>query len=192
MAPDIPAAVAAGLHHAHERKGPDKKPLNVVHRDVSPSNLIIGYDGSVKIVDFGIAKAIDAGITPLMTVEGVSFGSPEYMSPEQVRDASSVDHRADLFAKFGKVRRQNRGRDDEGARRKLLGHLCFRGCTASWGRLRVTRVKRRGNADGKPRLKAEISAAPASLAGETRRLIKQKPRVYWGSAMARHLLGYLR
>src|SRR5882672_4522655 len=53
----IVSAAAAGLHYAHERRGPDKRPLGIVHRDVSPSNILVGYDGSIKIVDFGIAKA---------------------------------------------------------------------------------------------------------------------------------------
>src|SRR5947209_3766790 len=51
------AAAAAGLHYAHERRSNDKKPMGIVHRDVSPSNILVGYDGSVKVVDFGIAKA---------------------------------------------------------------------------------------------------------------------------------------
>src|SRR5512135_38236 len=53
----IIASVAAGLHYAHERRGSDGKPQDIVHRDVSPSNILVGYDGSVKVVDFGIAKA---------------------------------------------------------------------------------------------------------------------------------------
>src|SRR5258706_7168302 len=51
------SAAAAGLHYAHERRGHDKKSLGIVHSDLSPSNIIVGYDGSVKVVDFGIAKA---------------------------------------------------------------------------------------------------------------------------------------
>ena len=48
----IISAVASGLHYAHERRGPDGKPQEIVHRDVSPSNILVGYDGSVKVVDF--------------------------------------------------------------------------------------------------------------------------------------------
>src|SRR5690242_5450997 len=52
----IVAAAAAGLHYAHEKLGPGGEPLNIVHRDVSPSNVLISYDGAVKVSDFGIAK----------------------------------------------------------------------------------------------------------------------------------------
>ena len=90
----IVSAVAAGLHHANERKGPDKKPLNVVHRDVSPSNVIIGYDGSVKIVDFGIAKA---AMRQVETRSGSLKGKVSYMSPEQCK-MTSIDRRSDIYA----------------------------------------------------------------------------------------------
>ena len=53
----IVSAAAAGLHYAHERRGQDKRPLGIVHRDVSPQNVLISYAGEIKLVDFGIAKA---------------------------------------------------------------------------------------------------------------------------------------
>ena len=55
----IMAGAAAGLHHAHDRLGLDGRPLGIVHRDVSPSNLMVSYEGGVKLVDFGVAKAAD-------------------------------------------------------------------------------------------------------------------------------------
>ncbi|HWU87002.1 MAG TPA: serine/threonine-protein kinase, partial [Kofleriaceae bacterium] len=76
----IGSAAAAGLHYAHERRAPDKRPLNIVHCDVSPSNIHVGYDGSIKVVDFGIAKAA------LRSEDGRSgflTGKASYMSPEQ-------------------------------------------------------------------------------------------------------------
>ena len=53
------AGLCAGLHYAHEKAGPDGKPLGIVHRDVSPSNVLVSYDGAVKLVDFGIAREIE-------------------------------------------------------------------------------------------------------------------------------------
>ncbi|HSD90620.1 MAG TPA: TonB family protein [Kofleriaceae bacterium] len=90
----IVSAAAAGLHYAHERKGPDKKPLNIVHRDVSPSNILIGYDGAVKVVDFGIAKAT---MRQVETRSGSLKGKVSYMSPEQCK-GENVDRRSDVYA----------------------------------------------------------------------------------------------
>src|SRR4051812_14969302 len=66
----IVASAAAGLHYAHERRGADKKPMGIVHRDVSPSNVLIGFDGSVKVVDFGIAKAASTAETRSGSLKG--------------------------------------------------------------------------------------------------------------------------
>jgi serine/threonine-protein kinase len=90
----IVSATAAGLHYAHERKGADKRPLNIVHRDVSPSNILVGYDGSVKIVDFGIAKA---AMRQVETHSGSLKGKVSYMSPEQCK-GEAVDRRSDVYA----------------------------------------------------------------------------------------------
>ncbi|HWU89251.1 MAG TPA: serine/threonine-protein kinase, partial [Kofleriaceae bacterium] len=88
------AGAASGLHHAHERLGLDGRPLGIVHRDVSPSNLMVGYEGGVKVVDFGVAKAADR---MQETRAGTVKGKISYLSPEQCRGAP-VDRRTDLFA----------------------------------------------------------------------------------------------
>jgi eukaryotic-like serine/threonine-protein kinase len=89
----IIAGAAAGLHHAHERNGNDGRPLGIVHRDISPSNLMISYEGNLKIVDFGVAKAADR----VETKSGTVKGKISYLSPEQCR-GTRVDRRSDLFS----------------------------------------------------------------------------------------------
>ncbi len=92
----IVAEVCAGLHAAHELRDRDGRPLGIVHRDVSPHNVLIGDQGVAKIIDFGIAKARDrvAGDT-----ETGSFkGKVKYMAPEQALSPRSTDRRADVWA----------------------------------------------------------------------------------------------
>src|SRR5262249_54309489 len=90
----IVAAAAEGLHYAHERLGPGGEPLGIVHRDVSPSNVLVSFDGAVKVSDFGIAKW---AFQRTRTQEGTLKGKFAYMSPEQCR-ARPVDRRSDIFA----------------------------------------------------------------------------------------------
>src|SRR5580765_7827649 len=90
---NIAAQAAAGLHYAHERQA-NGKPLNMVHRDISPQNLVVGFEGVVKVVDFGIARA-DQRDTK--TKAGTIKGKFAYMSPEQCV-ASNIDRRTDVFA----------------------------------------------------------------------------------------------
>ncbi len=90
----IVAGAASGLNHAHERRAPDGTPLGIVHRDVSPSNLMIGYDGAVKLLDFGIAKATQRSDE---TQSGIIKGKFAYMAPEQCR-GRDVDKRSDVFS----------------------------------------------------------------------------------------------
>ena len=90
----IAVGVAAGLHAAHEKRAPDGKPLGIVHRDVSPSNVVVTYDGSVKLVDFGVAK-LTAEVDLSRT--GSLKGKIAYMSPEQCNN-DRIDRRSDIFA----------------------------------------------------------------------------------------------
>ena len=90
----ILADVLAGLHHAHELSDWDETPLGVVHRDVTPQNVFVTYDGVVKVVDFGIAKVKGASSE---TRAGVVKGKVAYMAPEQAR-GEPVDRRTDIFA----------------------------------------------------------------------------------------------
>ena len=91
----IIAHVCAGLHAAHELVGDDGQPLHVVHRDVSPQNVLISSNGQVKITDFGVAKA--RGQIHAATQTGEVKGKLSYMAPEQVT-TRDVDRRADVFA----------------------------------------------------------------------------------------------
>ncbi len=90
----IIAQACEGLHAAHEAVGPDGAPLNVVHRDVSPPNIMVCHDGTVKLLDFGIAKARGANSR---TRTGTVKGKNAYMSPEQIL-GKPLDRRSDVFA----------------------------------------------------------------------------------------------
>ncbi|HEY2731151.1 MAG TPA: serine/threonine-protein kinase [Polyangia bacterium] len=95
LAAYVAREAAFGLHHAHALRGAGGQPLGIVHRDVTPSNIMLLYAGGVKLLDFGIAKATAAaGAAP--EGEGVK-GKFGYLSPEQARGAD-VDGRADVFA----------------------------------------------------------------------------------------------
>jgi serine/threonine protein kinase len=83
-----------GLHAAHEARGPDGQPLNLVHRDVSPPNIMVCSEGQVKLLDFGIAKARGANSR---TRTGTVKGKNAYMSPEQIL-GKELDRRSDVFA----------------------------------------------------------------------------------------------
>lgn len=89
------ADAAAALHYAHELKGDSGKPLRLVHRDVSPANVMVSYDGVIKVVDFGIAKA--AELHDDRTNPGTVKGKYAYMSPEQTI-AAQLDGRSDVFS----------------------------------------------------------------------------------------------
>ncbi|MCA9581330.1 MAG: serine/threonine protein kinase [Myxococcales bacterium] len=93
MCLDVCRQVAEGLHHAHELRADDGSPLSIVHRDVSPSNILLGFDGVARVTDFGIARAMGR---LQETQTGVLKGKLSYMSPEQLR-FESADRRSDLF-----------------------------------------------------------------------------------------------
>jgi serine/threonine protein kinase len=91
---NIMIGVCSGLHYAHEKVGFDGKPLNIIHRDVTPQNIIVTYEGGVKLLDFGIAKASNRfGETRFGTLKG----KVPYMSPEQCR-GEQLDRRSDIFS----------------------------------------------------------------------------------------------
>jgi eukaryotic-like serine/threonine-protein kinase len=99
MSAYIASEVAKGLDHAHRRRDERMRPLGIVHRDVSPHNVLVSFEGEVKVTDFGIAKArgaLDRG-SPDETREKKLRGKFGYMSPEQAL-GESVDARSDLFS----------------------------------------------------------------------------------------------
>jgi eukaryotic-like serine/threonine-protein kinase len=100
----MPVAIAAeimrqacrGLHYAHNLKAPDGKPLGIIHRDITPGNVIVAYSGSVKVVDFGVAR-VENRFRRGTTDPGLVKGKSAYLAPEQL-SPNAVDHRADIFA----------------------------------------------------------------------------------------------
>lgn len=90
----IASAVCAGLHAAHDKRTAEGQPLGIVHRDVSPSNVMVSFEGGVKLVDFGIAKWDARNVR---TRSGLLKGKSAYMSPEQCMGLE-LDRRSDLFA----------------------------------------------------------------------------------------------
>lgn len=94
MAAWITAKMLEALDYAHRKRGPDGQPLRIIHRDVSPQNVLVSYEGLVKLIDFGIAKAASRAS---QTQAGVIKGKLSYMSPEQIM-GRTLDHRSDIFA----------------------------------------------------------------------------------------------
>src|SRR5262249_20246200 len=120
----IISSVCDGLHHAHELKDSNGRPYNLVHRDVSPQNVMITFEGQTKVVDFGIAKA-ETGRVP--TMAGIVKGKFSYMSPEQIT-GGTIDRRSDVYS-LGIVlfeclasRRLYRGETPEEIARLILEH----------------------------------------------------------------------
>jgi serine/threonine-protein kinase len=90
----VAAEISSALHAAHSAVDSKRRPLRIVHRDVSPSNVIVSYAGEVKLCDFGIAKAT---LSRVNTKTGVIKGKVKYMSPEQAL-GRKLDHRSDIFS----------------------------------------------------------------------------------------------
>jgi serine/threonine-protein kinase len=90
----ISVGMLEGLHAAHEARGEDGEPLGIVHRDVSPQNVLVGVDGIARVIDFGVAKAVGQS---RVTREGQIKGKVAYMAPEQLR-ARPLDRRADVYS----------------------------------------------------------------------------------------------
>ncbi|MCB1205378.1 MAG: serine/threonine protein kinase [Verrucomicrobiae bacterium] len=86
----IAAHVCEALHYAHSH--------GIVHRDIKPANVIVGYDGQVRVADFGLAKVMNTSATSPLTLSGTVMGTPNYLAPEALLFGTEVDHRADLYA----------------------------------------------------------------------------------------------
>jgi serine/threonine protein kinase len=161
----IAMEASLGLHHAHEKRGPDGLPLGLVHRDISPSNVLLGLEGAVKIADFGIARA-----TLLRGSRGASgrvMGKAPYMSPEQCRGAE-VDRRSDLFS---------------------LGTLLYELTTGRNPFLAPSdqEVMRRVSEEDAPSPAAHVPGYPPALAGIVSRAMQRDPSRRYATAEALHL-----
>src|SRR5947208_8866458 len=123
VAADIARQICIGLDYAHTLHGPDGRPLEIVHQDISPTNIMLAYTGTVKILDFGIARA--ASFAEEEAKKGLIKGKVSYLSPEQIH-VRPFDARADVFA-LGVVfhemltgRRLFQAKNDIGRMRQLL------------------------------------------------------------------------
>jgi eukaryotic-like serine/threonine-protein kinase len=157
----IIAEAVLGLDYAHELRGFDGEPLGVVHRDVSPLNIVVTFDGQTKILDFGIAKAVDSS---LETRAGTLKGRVAYMAPEQARGAK-VDRRADIYALGVMIW-------EAAARRRL------------WPAMTEVQILTRILGAGAPSLRSVVPDAPADLDALCSRAMAPDPADRYPTAAA--------
>jgi serine/threonine-protein kinase len=146
------AEACDGLHAAHELRDESGRPLRVVHRDVSPHNVMVAYDGTVKVVDFGVAK-FDTGGQATRT--GEVKGKMAYMSPEQAL-GEALDRRSDLFS---------------------VGAMFFECLTGGrmWGEGTDLELMRKIALEQPPPLDAFLPGAPAALVELQKQMVARDP-----------------
>ncbi|MDX2023020.1 MAG: serine/threonine-protein kinase [Deltaproteobacteria bacterium] len=93
---EVTRQACLGLHHAHMMTSAEGKPLEIIHRDVTPANLMLGFNGAVKVLDFGIARAAEE-LKETRTQAGAVKGKIAYLAPEQIH-RKPIDHRIDIYA----------------------------------------------------------------------------------------------
>lgn len=170
LAAYVMSRVLEGLDYAHRKRDAHGRDLGIVHRDVSPQNVLVSYEGDVKLIDFGIAKA--AG-KMLRTQAGILKGKFGYMSPEQVR-GQVVDRRSDVFA-AGIVLHE-----------LLTGERLFTGSSDYSVLEKVRRAE-------VPRLRSVRRSVPPALERIVERALTREPadRYAWASDMAADLQRFL-
>ena len=173
MAVFLAAEVAKALDHAHRRRDEHARPLGIVHRDISPQNILLSWEGEVKVTDFGIAKAKDSIVDDSSdTRAGRIRGKLAYMSPEQAR-AEAVDGRSDLFS-LGTVLYE-----------MIAGSNPFTAPT-------VNETSRRVTASEFPPLELLREGTPAALTEIVGKMLARLPDDRFADAgkLHEHLLGY--
>jgi serine/threonine protein kinase len=158
----IARAVAAALEHAHGLRDVDGAPLHVIHRDVTPQNTLIAYDGTVKLIDFGIAQA---SVQLHQTATGVVKGKFSYLAPEQIHRNAPIDQRSDLFS-LGVMMHE-----------ALCGRVLFRGRTDRDTIQRVLSAPIASPTEVRP-------SVPASLSAVVLRALARQPGDRYPSATA--------